>query len=89
MKLTNSIVVLKLRRRPLRLIGLSGLFLAAVGFTLGLMSMHPIHLHIFGWTWLFQALVASYLVIIGSILMLIAILLVSMNRIMRKNWPSA
>ncbi len=82
-KLSNQIFLQNVYRRPLALFGVPGLVLATLGFVLGFMSMHPFHAYLLGWTWLFQALIASYLVIIGSMLAIFAILLHSMIRMNR------
>ncbi len=79
MEFSNNIVLRNLRRKPLSLVGVPGVVIALVGFALGIAIMHPIHLYVDGWTWLFQGVMASWLVIIGLMLMLFAVLLSQQN----------
>ena len=75
---SNNIVLRNLRRRPLLFVGVPGITIALIGFVMGTISLH--HLHAFGWTVLFQGIVASWLVMTGLMLMFFAIL------ISRQNW---
>lgn len=54
------------QKRPLLIIGVPGFIIFFVGLVLGLLSLLEITL--FGWGWLFQAVLAAFLFIIGLVL---------------------
>lgn len=81
----NRVLRIVSQRRPLLIIGVPGFIIFLVGLILGLFSIFEITL--FGWGWLFQAVLAAFLFITGMVLGIAALTLNSIAQMLEeKRW---
>jgi glycosyltransferase involved in cell wall biosynthesis len=79
----SNVVALIGYRRPLMMFGVPGFVVFCIGMLLGLFSLSSFYP--FGWSWLFQSMAATILVIIGTMLAIAGLTLNSLVVIMRNS----
>ncbi len=79
----NNVISLIVYRRPLMMFGVPGFISFCIGMLLGLFSLSKFYP--FGWSWLFQSMAATILLIIGTMLGIAGLTLNSLVVIMRHN----
>lgn len=77
--LLNDTITLVSLKRPLMYLGVPGLIFGAFGFTLGLATVNEVYL--WGWSWMFQSILAGFLSTIGFITAISGLTLNSISHI--------
>ena len=79
----NYLITMVSLRRPLMFIGVPGLVITLLGLTLGLSSI--MDTYILGWSWVFQSILAGFLLTVGMIAMISGLTLNSISHIVHSS----